>query len=73
MRQKQEKNQWNCFEFQSNKLNKSSYFCIIFKSIFQQKAYTCRPNCLSDSNTNHFFSFHLCRVGNSLTYSVQLY
>ena len=45
------------------------YFSINSKVFFQQRA----CNYLSHSTTNHFFSFHLCPKGKTLTYSVWLY
>ena len=43
------------------------YFSINSKVFFQQRA----CNYLSPSNTNHSFSFHLCPIGNTLTYSMR--
>ena len=66
MRQKTAKNQWNCIVLNFKQI-KASLFQYKFKSSFPQRA----RNCLLHSTTNHFFSFHLCQIGNTLTYSVR--
>ena len=45
------------------------YFSINSKVSFPQRA----RNCLLHSTTNHFFSFHLCPIGITLTYSVRYF
>ena len=62
MRQKTAKNQWNCIVLISIKL-RPHYFSINSKVSFPQRA----RKCLLHSTTNHFFSFHLCPIGNTLT------
>ena len=54
---KNAKNQWNCIVLNFNQIQ---------ALLFQYKY-----NCLLHSTTNHFFSFHLCPIGNTLTYSVR--
>ena len=62
------KNQWNCIVLNFNQI-KASLFQYKFKVSFPQRA----RNCLLHATTNHFFSFHLCPIGNTLTYSVRYY
>ena len=62
MRQKRQ-NRWNCIVLKRNQI-KGLIFQYKFKSIFP-------CNYLSHSTTNHFFSFHLCPIGNTLVYSVR--
>ena len=66
MRQKTAKNQWNGIVL--IKL-RPHYFNINSKLSFPQRA----CNYLLHSTTNHFFSFHLCPIGKTLSYSVRYY
>ena len=59
------KNQWICIVFNFNQIRASLFQCK-FKSIFPTKSVL-----LPFTFNQHFFSFQLCPIGSTLTYSVQ--